>query len=84
MEMDVKLFYVIRGDEFNGDALSNAVASFFHIFVIVLLVEKLTTTFQPLNITPSLLKTKNLGWLAMLCHKFHLGFLKYLEGFFGK
>ena len=29
----------LKGDEFNGDALSNTVAHFFHIFVIVLLVE---------------------------------------------
>ena len=29
----------LKGDEFNGDALSNVVASFFHNFVIVLLVE---------------------------------------------
>ena len=36
---DVKLFYVIKGDEFNSKALSNLVVSFFHIFVIVLLVE---------------------------------------------
>ena len=30
---------VLKGDEFNGDTLSNAVATFFHIFAIVLLVE---------------------------------------------
>jgi hypothetical protein len=29
----------LKGDECNGDALSNAVANFFHIFVIALLVE---------------------------------------------
>ena len=37
---DVRLSsWLLKGDEFNSDALSNAVASFFHIFVIVLLVE---------------------------------------------
>ena len=29
----------LKGDEFNGDALSNTVAHFFHIVVIVSLVE---------------------------------------------
>ena len=31
--------YLLKGDEFNGDALSNEVARFFCILVIVLLVE---------------------------------------------
>ena len=30
---------ILKSNEFNNDALSNAVAQFFHIFVIVLLVE---------------------------------------------
>ena len=30
-------FVVLKGDEFNGDNLSNAVANFFHNFAIVLL-----------------------------------------------
>ena len=29
----------LKQNEFNGDALSNVVANFFHIFVVVLLVE---------------------------------------------
>ena len=33
------MFYLLKGDEFNSDALSNEVASFLHIFVIVLLAE---------------------------------------------
>ena len=46
---------LIKPNEFNGDVLSKAVPSFFHIFVIVLLVEcekKLATVFDrvlPLN-----------------------------------
>ena len=34
-----KDYVSIPGDEFKGDALSNAIASFFHLFVTVLLVE---------------------------------------------
>ena len=30
----------LKGDEFKGDALSNAIASFFHIFYTALLVER--------------------------------------------
>ena len=32
-------FFMLKQNEFNSDALSNAVTNFFHIFVIVLLVE---------------------------------------------
>ena len=31
--------FALKGNDFNGDALSNVVTPFFHIFVIALLVE---------------------------------------------
>ena len=31
--------YILKQNEFNGNTLSNTVAQFFHIFVIVLLLE---------------------------------------------
>ena len=39
----------LKGDEFNGNALSNAVTLYFHIFVIVLLVEELDGHIWLLN-----------------------------------
>ena len=51
------IIQLLKRDEFNGDALSNMVARFFHIFVIVLLVEckKRATVLDrasPLNSSP--------------------------------